>query len=78
MELGKVKGKVKEDFKEINDLNKMEDSSNGLLDFKVGFDNLANSHTENSRAIIGKILTLEQPMRGGGSDTMSRAQVGGG
>jgi hypothetical protein len=59
--------KVKESFKEMDDLNKMEDTSNGLWGFQVNFENLVNSYTtKNFKAIISKILVLEQATRGAG------------
>jgi hypothetical protein len=62
IELVEVKGQVKEGFKEMDDLNKMEKdtSSDLVLDLTIPcFDNLANSYTENFKAIKDKPAVLE-------------------
>jgi hypothetical protein len=62
--LGNVKEQVEDGFKEMADLHKTEKAtSDKLMDLTVSFDNLANSYSENFRAIKDKLITLEQGRR---------------
>jgi hypothetical protein len=59
--LGEVKEQVEDGFKEMEDLHRMEKgTSKQLMDLMVSFDNLANSYSENFRAIKEKLIGLEQ------------------
>jgi hypothetical protein len=50
--LGKVKEQVEDGFKEMTDLHKTEKAtSDKLMDLTVSFDDLANSYSENVRAV---------------------------
>jgi hypothetical protein len=59
--LGEVKEQVENGFKEMEALHRMEKvTSKELIDLMVSFDNLANSYSENFRAIKEKLISLEQ------------------
>jgi hypothetical protein len=52
---------VKDGFKEMEDLHRMEKAtSKELIDLTMSFDNLANSYLEYFRAIKEKLISLEQ------------------